>query len=197
MREYGHRGDCEHRRGTESEHDGSLGDLLDRCGHYFAHRVGGSRRGQGQVLALLAQRSGLSQKELSEALGVIPASLSEVLAKLERKGLIRRERDENDHRLLRVHLTPEGEAAAGEQETPPGDPFQVLTPEEQETMSRLLSKLMADWKTRYTTEQKRQGERCSGEKSGQSRKHSGRKKASSTRSNEPGCHLEEGTNSCL
>lgn len=145
-----------------SHHDGSLGDLLDSCGHYFAHRVGGSRRGQGNVLALIGRNPGITQKELTEKLGIQPASVSELLMKLERKGAVVREKDENDRRVVRVRLTEAGEKALVKPDTEATDPFQVLTAEEQETLKMLLGKLLADWEARYPVERNRNGGRHDG-----------------------------------
>lgn len=156
-----HRENCGHHH-MHSNHDGSLGDLLDSCGRYFAHRVGGSRRGQGNVLALISQNPGITQKELAEKLGIQPASLSELLMKLERKGSVVREKDENDRRMARVRLTEEGEKALVKPDTEASDPFQVLTAEEQEALKMLLSKLLADWEVRYPAERNRNGGRRDG-----------------------------------
>ncbi|MGM9606498.1 MAG: MarR family winged helix-turn-helix transcriptional regulator [Oscillospiraceae bacterium] len=163
MREaYRQHRDCDTRPPTEPEQNGSLADLLDRCGHYFAHRIGGSRRGQGNVMTFLAQHPDVTQKELAEALGVIPASLSEVLMKLERKGLVERKKDENDRRMVRVRLTEEGQKSLEQPDEALSDPFQALTQEEQETLKQLLSKLLADWEERCSSGWKRPGGRRSG-----------------------------------
>lgn len=137
-----------HPHGMESEQDGSLSDLLNRCGHYYAHRIGRSRRGQTSVLAFLAEHPDVTQKELVEELGITPASLSEVLMKLERKGCIDRVKDETDRRFTRVRLTGEGRATLNALTDSKDDPFSVLTGAEQETLKGLLSKLLTDWETR-------------------------------------------------
>ena len=141
------------------EHDGSLTDLLDRCGHYYTHRIGGSHRGQNSVLAWLAEHPDVTQKELAEELGITAASLSEVLMKLERKGYISRFKDEADRRFSRVRLTEEGEATLDMSVSESGDPFAGLSGEEQETLKQLLGKLLADWEVRFASERKRQGRR--------------------------------------
>lgn len=172
-----HRRSCDHCCHMESEHDGSLADLLDRCGRYFAHRIGGSRRGQDSVMAWLAHNPDVTQKELAEGLGIMPASLSEVLMKLERKGYVARVKDENDRRFVRVRLTEEGEQALDAPQNKSDDPFASLSPEEQETLTHLLSKLLADWEVRCVTERKRQGrkqyDRHGDEHSGHGREHCG------------------------
>ena len=160
MREHNrqHR-DCDHRYNMDMEHDGSLADLLDRCGHYYTHRIGGSHRGQNSVLAWLAEHPDVTQKELGEELGITPASLSEVLMKLERKGYIDRFKDETDRRFIRVQLTDDGVAALDTLEEKGGDPFVALSDEEQETLKTLLSKLLSDWETRYMSNRNRRNRR--------------------------------------
>lgn len=144
---------------AEIEHDGSLSDLLNRCGHYYAHRIGGSRRGQNSVLAFLAEHPDVTQKELGEELGITPASLSEVLMKLERKGCIERMKDEADRRFIRVRLTEEGTAALNTLTDKGDDPFAVLTGAEQESLKALLSKLLGDWEKRCTADRDHRGHR--------------------------------------
>lgn len=136
----------------EHEHDESLAGLLDRCGHYYAHRIGGRRRGQISVMAWLANNPDATQKELSEGLNITPASLSEVLMKLERKGYVTRIKDENDRRFVRVRLTEEGEATLNKPAEEAVDHFTALSETEQETLKLLLNKLLTDWESRYTGE---------------------------------------------
>ena len=153
-----HRG-AGHPYGIEVEHDGSLSDLLDRCGHYYTHRIGGSHRGQNSVLTWLAEHPDVTQKELGEGLGITPASLSEVLLKLERKGYIDRFKDESDRRFIRVQLTEDGVAALDALEEKGDDPFIILSSEEQETLKNLLAKLLGDWETRYMSDRNRRNPR--------------------------------------
>ena len=160
MREHNrHHRDCDHRYHMNTEHDGSLADLLDRCGHYYTHRIGNSRRGQDSVMTWLASNPDVTQKEISEGLGITAASLSEVLMKLERKGYIIRFKDDTDRRFSRVRLTEKGEDLLDETESEADDPFITLSKEEQETLKQLLGKLLSDWEVRYISERKRQGHR--------------------------------------
>lgn len=152
---------CDHRCHTEYEHDKSLAGLLDCCGRYYAHRIGGSHRGQPNVMAWLAHNPDVTQKELSEGLNITPASLSEVLMKLERKGYVTRIKDETDRRFVRVRLTKEGEEALNEPAEEAIDPFAALSEDEQETLKLLLDKLLTDWKTRYTGDHMSQAHRKS------------------------------------
>lgn len=133
----------------------SLGGLLDRCGHYFAHRIGSKKRGQDSVLTVISQHPGITQKELGERLGIQPASVSELLMKLERKGLVRREKDEHDRRSIKVQLTEDGRAHLAAPEKESADPFQVLSAEEQEQLRSLLEKLLTDWEQRYPADHHR------------------------------------------
>lgn len=147
----------EHPDAQSQKPEEDLGTLLDGCGHYFAHRIGCSRRGSGSVLALLVQKPGITQKALAEIMGVQPASVSELLQKLERKGLVRREKDGQDRRSVRVTLTEAGQQHQSQSMKERTAPFQALSPEEQDTLARLLKKLLRDWKQRYPVERGRQG----------------------------------------
>lgn len=71
-------------------------------------------RGQGRVLAALNQKPEISQKELTQQLGMSKQSLAELLGKLEKSGMIRRTQSETDKRSVIVHLQPKGREAASE-----------------------------------------------------------------------------------
>ena len=71
-------------------------------------------RGQGRVLAALNQTPEISQKELTQQLGMSKQSLAELLGKLEKNDLIRRTPSEVDKRSVIIHLQPKGREAANE-----------------------------------------------------------------------------------
>jgi DNA-binding MarR family transcriptional regulator len=66
--------------------------------------------GQFQHLRQLWEQDGMSQVELAERIGIAKAASTSVLDALERRGLIRRERDTTDRRRALVFLTPAGAA---------------------------------------------------------------------------------------
>jgi DNA-binding MarR family transcriptional regulator len=59
------------------------------------------------LIELLAAR-GIAQGQLADALGLEKSTVSRLAAGLERKGWIRRGRDEGNHRYVRLYLTPQG-----------------------------------------------------------------------------------------
>ena len=63
------------------------------------------RGSQRRILILLRETSGMTQKALTDRLGVKPGSASEVLNKLEQAGLISRAPSETDHRTTDIRLT--------------------------------------------------------------------------------------------
>jgi len=63
------------------------------------------------LIELLAAR-GIAQGQLAEALGLEKSTVSRLAAGLERKGWIRRGRDEGNHRYVRLYLTPQGSLVA-------------------------------------------------------------------------------------
>jgi len=99
-------------------------------------------RGRGRILALLALREQMAQKELAYLLGVRSQSLGEQLAELERSGLVRRTADPSDRRTSVVELTDDGRQAAADATAAAGDdPFAVLSADEQASLARLLDKV--------------------------------------------------------
>ena len=65
---------------------------------------------QYTVLSLLSTRDNLSSADLSRRFLVTPQSMNEMIMALERKELVSRQEDEDNRRILRVKLTPHGQA---------------------------------------------------------------------------------------
>lgn len=88
-------------------------------------------KGGGQVIVALARHNNsVCQNELAKMVRVRPGSVSQVLSRLERDGLIVRHRDPNDRRLVIVSLTDTGL-----------DKYDELNQERQLFIDALLSKL--------------------------------------------------------
>ncbi|WP_270506406.1 MarR family winged helix-turn-helix transcriptional regulator [Eubacterium limosum] len=102
--------------------------------------------GQGKVLVMLAENDGVSQKLLTEQSRIRPASLSELIIKLERNGLVERQRNEEDKRNRNVYLTEDGRALAETIKSRKDESadflFDVLSEEEKETLTVLFDKLI-------------------------------------------------------
>lgn len=64
--------------------------------------------GQPKILDLLFEHDGCSQKELAKLCHIEPATMTSLLAHLERNQLIYREGNPKDRRILNVYLTDEG-----------------------------------------------------------------------------------------
>ncbi|TCL57689.1 DNA-binding MarR family transcriptional regulator [Kineothrix alysoides] len=121
--------------------------MLRVCGHILYHRAG-RQSGQGRILHILSERSELSQKELQEMLRVQPGSMSEILSKMESKGLVERIRDEEDKRKTQVRLTETGKAHVENHHCGLGnkDIFSALDENQQEELKELLALLLEDWR---------------------------------------------------
>lgn len=68
---------------------------------------------QLRVLFHVRGKPGVTAGELATRLAVTPPTISGIVDRLVKLSLIRREEDESDRRLVRNHLTPQGEAACG------------------------------------------------------------------------------------
>ena len=68
----------------------------------------GLYRGQPPILGLLSKYDGMSQKDMAAALNLSPATMTVTLKRMEKAGLIVREMDPHDQRILRVHLSEQG-----------------------------------------------------------------------------------------
>lgn len=129
--------------------DASLQELLIRSG-YIAERKSGKQRGQSRILNILLENPQMSQRALQEQLGIEPGSISEILAKLEEKGFLVKEKDENDRRRMILRLTEAGKTAAEAEKSRDAkqygeEIFSSLTHEEQEQLKEILRKLLTQW----------------------------------------------------
>jgi DNA-binding MarR family transcriptional regulator len=80
-------------------HRALVGDALAELGLHL---------GQDLLLEQLWRQDGLTQSALVARLGVEPPTVTKMLQRLERAGLLRRERDPDNARLWRVYLTERG-----------------------------------------------------------------------------------------
>ncbi len=125
--------------------EADLAELIDMAGRLLRRRPqGGPAQGQALVLSILAGREALSQRQLQQMLGIQPGSLSELLSKLEAKGLIVREKAE-DRRGNLLRITDAGRAAIPDAPDGGDDPFSPLTDEQQDQLAALLRALLGQW----------------------------------------------------
>jgi MarR family transcriptional regulator, organic hydroperoxide resistance regulator len=91
--------------------DGSLMPLLGlafwRMKHAFEREVGLSAA-TWFLLTMLIDEDGISQGEVSHRFEVDPSRITRLAQRLEKEGLLRRERDPEDNRVVRLHATEEG-----------------------------------------------------------------------------------------
>jgi DNA-binding MarR family transcriptional regulator len=96
-------------------------------------------------LTLLACRDGMSQGELSQRFEIDPSRVTRLATRLERKGLLRRERDPEDNRVVRLYLIEKGrdlvEGLSERRERFDRRIGAVLSPEELKELRRMLGVL--------------------------------------------------------
>ncbi len=81
-------------------HRGSIGNTLGEIGLHV---------GQEMVLSQLWVQDGLTPSELAGALGVEPPTVTNMLSRMQKAGLLERRRDPEDARCTRVVLTQKGQ----------------------------------------------------------------------------------------
>lgn len=129
-------------------------DRVDRLNDALTRIYYAAKRGYGadlshraiRVLQLTAMAAAAPcVHDVARGLGMAVSSASELLKRMERKGLIERRRMSSDERVVEISLTPAGEAALTEHTTL--DPAKLaaaladLTPAEQETLTALVERL--------------------------------------------------------
>ena len=120
-------------------HRGNVGELLAEVGLHV---------GQEMVLIELWRDDGLRGGELAERLGVEPPTVTKMLRRLERCGLVSRRQDREDARSFRVYLTDEGrsleEPVARCWERVEEKAFAGMSAGERRNLHRLLTKVRAN-----------------------------------------------------
>lgn len=96
--------------------DDYLLSLLARASHVISSEFHARLRARGvsvpvwRVLASLSGSAGETVSTLASACLLLQPTMTKVLDRMERDGLVRRRQDMADRRLVRIHLTPRGEA---------------------------------------------------------------------------------------
>lgn len=92
----------------------SLGYLVNYAAHAFSRELSprlaahGARMGQWAVLMFLWAQDGQMQRELSRKVAIEDATMVRTLDRMERDGLVRRERNPRDRRQIKIFLTEKG-----------------------------------------------------------------------------------------
>lgn len=73
--------------------------LLDEIGVYH---------GQPPMLFILNKKDGLSQKEIGDILKVKASTITVMVTRMEKAGIVERRQDSEDQRVSRVYITEEG-----------------------------------------------------------------------------------------
>ena len=125
---------------------------MEICGHFLFHRRGG-KRGQVRVLQILCDKGEISQKEVQEILNIQSGSMSELIGKMEKNGLVERTRDCKDKRHYNLKITKKGieevEFLRKRNEEQEAVIFDALSEDEQAELLCMLKKLLSDWRENY------------------------------------------------
>jgi MarR family transcriptional regulator, organic hydroperoxide resistance regulator len=110
-------------------------------------RRGAITREQYWVLRILHEGGPMKVKDLASAIGCTAGSASVAVKRLEKAGLVRRERNKKDERVVKVILGKKGierlDAWRTEQLSSMTELFEPLSPEERRTLRDLLGKSLS------------------------------------------------------
>ena len=90
----------------------------------------------------------MSQRTLQRLLDIKPGSISEILSKMEEKGLIERSKDDEDKRASLITLISEEETM---EERPSF--FEMLSEEEKESLKAILNKILDSRKEKFENQE--------------------------------------------
>lgn len=118
------------------------------CSRYLRH-YRHKNLAQDRVIELLGyHESKMSQKEIQNKLGIRAGSVSELISKLENRGLVVREKSEEDKRAFNIVLTEEGQKEFRDikgSNDEYKDLFASLSEEECVLLNDILGKLGDEW----------------------------------------------------
>ncbi len=140
-----------------------INELIMNCPYYFVSRaylastsmlrkelgangVGEVKPAYLGVLMILWDQDGLQASKLGKKAGLEPSSMTGMIDRMERDGLIERQSDPNDRRALKIFLTEKGRAA----QTPVtkvvdealASMFEGISDQEMETTVKVLKKFI-------------------------------------------------------
>ena len=128
-------------------------ESMELCGHFLYHRRGG-RRGQNRILGMLYREGEMTQKEVQNRLDIQSGSISEIVRKLEAKGLVKRKKHKDDKRNVVLTITDEGKEFYNENQRIKKQQeaviFNALSHDERRELKSLLDKLLADWEENFS-----------------------------------------------
>lgn len=132
--------------------DGQLFILLGKLGR-MGHSAFDGKSSQNRILSILSKTEHMTQRELTEQLGIRPGSASEIIKKLESAGWILRESNDEDRRTVNISLTDAGKVRVEEHAEQFGSTnqelFDCLSEEEKQQLLSLLQKLSQNWHGRF------------------------------------------------
>jgi DNA-binding MarR family transcriptional regulator len=108
----------------------------------------GLYRGQHFALRALWQQEGITHSELAEWLNVRPATVTNMVKRMEKAGLVERRRDAEDERVSRVYLTQAGrdvrDAVEGVWRKLEEQTFAGFSPEELDLFGQFLLRIQGN-----------------------------------------------------
>lgn len=136
---------------TTNINDKLIFNMLDL--NHVMHSLYEGKASQKRILIILNEVKSITQRDLTARLGIQPGSVSEILSKLEKAGLILRTISETDRRTADISLTDEGiqmaVEAARQRSKRHVEMFSCLSEKEREELLALLEKVNEDWTHRY------------------------------------------------
>lgn len=123
--------------------------LLRFCGRTLHQGMGG-KCSQDRIIMILYKKGEMTQRDLTDIVGIKSGSMSEILGKIEERGLICRVKSEEDKRSVNIVLTKEGErearAVREKRSAMEEKMYECLTEEEKICLTELLEKLADAWR---------------------------------------------------
>jgi len=122
----------------------ALRDALRAQKILFMRRLGekDSHPGQAVCLWVLAHSDGITQSELADQLGIARPTVTTMLQKMERNGLIERRVDAEDQRYTRIYMTQSGRALHAELRAVHAEMVEATMGSLSETEQRELERLL-------------------------------------------------------
>lgn len=122
--------------------------LISKTGHRL-HAIRGARPGQERILHMISHTGEMTQKQLIQRLQLSQGTVSEMIQKLESRGLVEKKTDSSDKRRILLTLTEEGEkeeqALRDQNDADDAHALECLSEEEKNSLADMLTRILESW----------------------------------------------------
>ncbi|MEE3488935.1 MAG: MarR family transcriptional regulator [Bulleidia sp.] len=122
--------------------------LISKTGHRL-HAIRGARPGQERILHMIGRSGEMTQKQLIGRMQLSQGTVSEMIQKLESRGLVEKKTDSSDKRRILLTLTEKGKkeekTLRDRNDAEDAHVLDCLNEEEKDQLADMLKRILESW----------------------------------------------------